>query len=106
MSIKHIRGDTFDYSGQLGLTIAGVANPDLTGWTGRSMIRALDGMLIDELEFTWIDVTQSQARIRKQNTATWPIGKARLDIQLTSSTGDVVSTRAALIDIEVDVTYD
>jgi hypothetical protein len=106
MTIPHIRGDTFDFAGPLGLTINGVATPDLTGWIGRSMVRAIDGSLIDELDFTWVDATTSLARIRKALTATWPVGKARVDIQLTSPSGDVVSTKATLIEIIQDVTYD
>jgi type IV secretory pathway protease TraF len=104
--IQHTRGDTFDFSGPLGLTINGVATPDLTGWTGRSMVRLLDATLVAELEFSWVDATRSIARIRHNGTASWPLGKARVDIQLTSPSGDIVSTKPTLFEITTDVTYD
>lgn len=102
----HTRGDTFDYSGPLNLSIAGVPTPDLSDWTGRSMIRTLAGVLVSELTFSWVDATLGVARVRSNDTTSWPIGKTKLDIQLTSSTGDVVSTSPVLIEIMGDITYD
>lgn len=104
--IKHIRGDSFDFAGKLMLTIQGETVPDLAGWTGRSMIRGVDGALIAELTFEWLDAELSLIRIVCDDTRDWKVGMAKIDIQLTSPLGKVVSTSQSLIEIVGDVTFD
>ncbi len=105
--MEHIRGDTFDYSGQLGLTVQGVATPNLAGWTGRSQVRTLDGTLIEALTFEWIDDSQSQVHIFSQNdTSSWPLGKAQWDIELTSPAGKRISTKLVTFTIIRDASFD
>jgi hypothetical protein len=101
----HIRGDTFDFSGPLSLTEGGSPVVDFSGWGARSMVRNANGTLIEELAVTWVDAVQGIIRLRSQNTSSWPVGRARFDIELTSPTGDTVSTRAANLEIVADVTF-
>lgn len=100
----HKRGDTFDRSGQITINVDGVHVPDLTGWAGAAQVRTRSGALIAAITFTWLDATQSLARIRAADTTGWPVGPAEIDIQLTSPAGDVVSTDTERLDIVSDVT--
>ena len=104
-SNKHKRGDTFDLSGSVEVTSNGVSVSDFTGWSGRCQVRAGDGSLIEELIFEWLNISTGLLRIRSAApTEGWPLGPARTDIQLTSPSGDVVSTETAVIEIVEDIT--
>ena len=103
---SHKRGDTFDYSDQLAMTVNGVPVTDFTGMVGASQIRTDRGALVAELEFTWLDATQGLFRLRSQQpTTNWPIGMLLHDIQLTTPSGDVVSTATETFRLVGDVTY-
>lgn len=98
-------GDTFDVSDQLVMTIDGVAVTNFAGMTGASQIRRLDGTLIAELSFTWLDEAQGFYRARFiGSTQAWPEGEALHDVQLTTAGGDVVSTETERIRFVTDVT--
>lgn len=99
-------GDTFDVSDQLIMTADGVAVTDFTGMTGASQIRGTNGMLIANLVFTWLDATQGLYRARYDGGSTqgWPLGMANHDVQLTTASGDVVSTETEHIQLVHDVT--
>ena len=101
---QHKRGDTFDVSGQIDVTASGAAVTNLTGWTGASQIRSSGGVLIADLTFSWINAAQRTMRLRATDTADWMLGKHEIDIQLTSPSGDIVSTSTAQIEIVKDVT--
>lgn len=114
MSGTHKRGDTFDYSDQFTLTIDGVEQPDLTGFVGASQLRhagdaaagILPGTLVATLEFTWLDATQRLFRVRHVgSTDAWPLGTLLHDVQLTTASGDVVSTATERIKLVEDVTH-
>ena len=107
MSIStHKRGDTFDYSDQFAMTIDGVAVTDFTGMTGASQLRTAAGALVTELVFTWLDVLQGLYRVRHNGaTDAWPLGVLRHDVQLTTASGDVVSTATELVQLVEDVTH-
>jgi hypothetical protein len=102
-SITHKRGDTFDHSGQF--TSSG-SEPvsSLAGWEIRSQARSLNGDLVSDFEASWIDASQRSFRLRAPDTSSWPIGSIKVDIQLTSPGGDVVSSPTFSIDIVDDVT--
>lgn len=103
---KHKRGDTFDRSGTIAVTQNGLPVADLTGWTGASQMRGARAALIVQFDFQWIDATQRLARLRAlDGTGTWPIGEAKIDIQLTSPSGVVVSTDTMTLEIVQDITY-
>lgn len=110
----HKRGDTFDYSDQLAMTVDGVAVTDFTGMTGASQLRhaggglstVAPGTLVADLVFTWLDAAQGLYRVNCATpTDTWPLGTLRHDVQLTLPSGDVVSTATELINVVEDVTH-
>ena len=101
---QHKRGDTFDVSGQIDVTLQGSPVLDLTGWTGASQIRTTSGALIADLTFSWLNPAQRLMRLRATNSSGWMLGTHEIDVQLTSPAGDVVSTSTATIEIVRDVT--
>jgi hypothetical protein len=104
--VQHKRGDTFDLSGAIDVTLDGQAVQDLTGWTGRSQLRTTAGKLVAELDFVWLDATKRLVRLRKSASATltWELGEVLIDIELTSPAGDVVSTPTATLLVTKDNT--
>ncbi|MBY0364365.1 MAG: hypothetical protein K2X45_20865 [Phreatobacter sp.] len=104
--MQFTKGDSFEFSGPVTLLQNGVALTDMTGWEAASQIRLEDGTLVAELEVTWLDRTPPVINLECPATETqsWPTGPARFDIQFTSPTGKVVSTRAARFTITQDVT--
>jgi hypothetical protein len=104
--VEHKQGDTFDLSGTIDVTLLDQPVLDLTGWTGRSQIRTPKGELVAELVFTWLDASQRLVRLSKPatQTLTWTLGNVLIDIELTSPTGDVVSTPTASLTIVRDNT--
>jgi len=106
MPNMHKRGDTFDVSDQLAMTIDGAAVTDFTGMTGASQLRSAYGSLIADLEFSWLDAAQGLYRVRSTgSTDAWPAGSALHDVQLTTPSGDVVSTATEIFQIVSDVTH-
>lgn len=102
---EHIRGDTFDLSGEVTVTVNGVRQLDLTGWVPQSQIRDTLNNLVATLDATWLDAAQSLIRLTApESTAAWPTCRAAIDIQFTSPGGEIVSTRRAEIQIKADVT--
>lgn len=102
---NHIRGDTFDLSGEVTVTVNGARQLDLTGWIPQSQIRDTLDNVVATLNVTWLDAAQSLIRLTSlESTAAWPVGRVAIDIQLTSPEGEIVSTRRAEIQIEADVT--
>jgi hypothetical protein len=103
---SHKRGDTFDYSDQLAMTINDVPVTDFTGMVGASEIRTPEGVLVAALDFTWLDVTQGLYRVRSPNpTTAWPVGLLLHDVQLTTPGGDVISTATETFKLVGDVTH-
>jgi hypothetical protein len=106
MDAKFKRGDTFDVSGNLSLIQAGLATLDLTGWTGSAQLRQDNDTLISDLEFTWIDASESLCRVRSTtSTQGWVIGLALIDIQLVGPSGQIISTDTQRIQIVKDITH-
>lgn len=102
----HKRGDTFDRSGTISVTQNGTPLLDLTGWTGASQVRDKFGQLLAQLTFVWIDATNSLARLyTADSTEGWTIGEAKMDIQMTSPAGAVLSTATAAITVIEDITH-
>ena len=110
-SNEHKRGDTFDYSDQLAMTIDGVPVTDFTGMVGASQIRTMDGVLVAVLAFTWLDAAQGLFRLRQTGPIRWPAAPGsgsvtvKHDIQLTTPGGDVVSTATETFRLVEDVTH-
>lgn len=101
---QHVRGTTFDCSGQIEASENGVPIISLVGWTGRCQIRAADGDLMAEATFTWLDASQRLCRVHVDDTSGWPLGEASIDIRLTSPGDSVVSTAATSFTVVRGVT--
>ena len=103
---KHKRGDTFDRSGTITVLQNGSPVADLTGWTGASQMRGVRASLIVQFDFQWINAAQRLARLRAPDgTDTWPVGEAKIDIQLTSPSGVIVSTDTMTLEVVQDITH-
>jgi hypothetical protein len=110
----HKRGDTFDYSDRLVMTDEGVELPSLVGMVGASQLRhagdpeadIAPDTLIANLDFIWLDAAQGLFRVRHSgSTAAWPLGVLLHDVQLTTPTGDVISTATERIKLVQDITH-
>ena len=101
----HIRGDTFSLAGEVTVTVNGVRQLDLTGWTGASQVRNSFDALIADLTFTWVDASLSLVSLTfAGSTADWPIENLFTDIQFTSPAGDIISTQRTAFAVARDVT--
>lgn len=101
---QHKRGDTFDMSGPVQVTQDGADIADLSGWGIACQLRRPDGVLVATLQTMWVDAQARLMRVRATETAAWPIGMVEMDVQLTSPTGDVVSTPTERFEIVREVT--
>jgi len=96
------RGDTFKMVGYIG---SADEKADLTGYAIRSQLRTRSGGLIADLGVT-IDL---QARtftlgVPHNSTATWPVGAAQCDVEITDSRADVRSTQTFTLSIIEGIT--
>lgn len=91
MVYEHKRGATLDLSGRLTPTDGQTAN--FTNWVGKAQIRTLGDVLIDTLEFTWLDAVNGDVRIRSSGlTSAWPLGVAEIDVRFETPAGDFLYT--------------
>lgn len=99
------RGDTFLFAGPVSIKINGTVTTDLTGWAARSQIRTTTGKLVAELDVEWLDYSPAALSLRSPDPTTeWPLGPARIDVQFTAPTGEIVSTPCQQFEIKLDVT--
>lgn len=93
MPIAHKRGDTFSRAGQFMVTADGLNMDDMTGWTGRCQVRSQAGVLVQELTFTWLNPVDRLFKLEATaaQTAAWPLGTHRFDIELTTPAGQRVT---------------
>ena len=101
---EHKRGDTFNFGLYVKATVNGDLQTDLTGWTGKSQLREINGSKIADLTFSWDDASIAAARLYATSTTGWAVGPAVLDVEMTTPAGEVVSSRTINIDILEDVT--
>lgn len=107
MVITHKRGDTFGALGTL-RDSAKVAQ-DLTGVTIACTLKDRDGAVVDALDVTVL--TQSGATLGQYQlartfaqTALWPIGALRGDIQYTFPDATRKSTETFTVNVVEDIT--
>lgn len=108
MTMQHKIGDTFAWGGALSWVDASGTPLDPAGLTGASQLRTHTGALIATLDVTItggigetvITVTQRP----EDDSNTWPVGYAELDIQLTLPGGAVVSSATVRVSLLRDVT--
>lgn len=101
---SHKRGDTFIFGVYVKATVNGAIQTDLTGWTGSSQIRQMNGAKIADLTFSWDDASVAAGRLYYASTAAWPVGDAVIDIQMTTPAGEIISSETIHIEIQEDVT--
>lgn len=81
-------GATFQLTG--GLQQDG-APGDFTGWGLVANLYDYAGVnQISPLTVTFLDVTTGLLTMTAPSTASWPAGKARIDVQLTTPAGEVI----------------
>ena len=102
--MDHKRGDTFDFSGQAQILDASGNTVDLTGWSIASAIKTVGRTTVTNLNAVWLDDSAGLLRIYATDTSGWALGAAILDVQFTSPSGDIVSTKTVTINIIEDVT--
>jgi hypothetical protein len=106
ITIGHKRGDTFRQDVVVKINNVAV---NITDWDIESMLRDVDKALLETFTVTKIAAATGQYRISAtaEQTALWPIGKARMDIQYTyPSDGDFrVSSQTYDVKIIEDITY-
>lgn len=99
------RGDTFDFAGPVTVKQNGVVIDDLTGWSARSQVRTGAGDLLAELVVEWL--TRNPASIRvtcAESTQLWPGGDGKIDVEFTTPSGAIVSTKTQTFGIDIDTT--
>ena len=101
---KHKRGDTFDLSGPVQVEDGGQAVHDFTGWSVACQLRRVSGALVADADAQWLNAQQGLMRVRCANTQAWPLGLVDIDIQMTTPSGDVLSTPTEQIEVVADVT--
>ncbi len=104
--IQHKQGDTFDLSGPLTLTEASGAAVNFADWVPRAQLRDQNHNLVAEPSTTWLDPEAGIVRLHvpASETREWRTGALRLDIQLTSIGGTVISTKTAEVQVVRDIT--
>ena len=80
------RGASFSVAVLLDPVVNGQAVTDLTGWTGKSTLRRIDGTLVQDLTFEWINRAARTVALSATagQTALWPKGDLAFDLALTS----------------------
>jgi len=96
------RGDTFKIVGYIG---SAGEKADITGYAIRSQLRTRAGGLIAALDVT-IDLPGRTFTLgaSHQSTATWPVGAAQCDVEITDSRADVRSTQTFTLSIIEGIT--
>lgn len=83
---QFVQGSTFQVLGSFQLDGAPV---DMTNWSVMAQIHDATGVtLIAALTPTWIDPVTGLLQLGAANTATWPVGKARIDIAVSDPSGN------------------
>ncbi len=86
-------GDTFKLSGQLVSDQVANTPVNITGYTIRSQLRN-DAALIQSMTVSITDAVNGRYTVSATpvQTAAWPVGNARMDIEFTTNAGDVMSS--------------
>lgn len=92
------RGDTFDFFGPIQVLSSTGAVVNLSGWSLEAQIRFPEANQVKTVSATW-NGSYDSIRAKATSTSDWPLGVAEIDIRLTSTTGDVISTETARFDV-------
>jgi hypothetical protein len=85
--LTFVRGSSFQMAGRF-LLDSKTAN--CTNWsTPRVVLATFDGSdVFAELTFEWLDQLTGQGRVYAGDTSDWPVGRARIDAQITDGFGN------------------
>ena len=103
--MEHKRGDTFNYVAAIPLN-----KPDgyFAEFEPTCQIRRKNGSIMATVATSWVDPVTTrliQLKCDASVTELWPIGEAKLDIQLTRvSDGYVQSTTTVEVEVVEDIT--
>lgn len=100
------KGDTFDFSGPMSVLDAADNPVDLTGWTIRAAIMPNGHRRAIQMTAVWLDAGNTAFQVRHADTSDWSEGPAVFGIELTSPTGDTVSSAPTTIIVGKDVNDD
>ena len=97
------RGASFSLAVRLSPTVNGQPVTDLTGWAGRSRMVTVDGTLVQDLTFGWIDIATRTAALTASaaQTLAWPKGELALDIALSPPDAPAIRVISGTIKITV-----
>ena len=105
MASEFFLGDTFEFSGPVQITLNGVAQTDLTGWSAFAQLRDETGGLIADLVVTWLSRTPPVIQVAyAESTQDWPIGTAYIDLEFHTPDGRRKSTQKCGLALKADVT--
>jgi hypothetical protein len=81
-------GSTFQL---LGRFLFDAVPVDSTGWGQvRLTLSDFTGNQFATLNFEWLDITLGIARVWADDTSAWPVGRVRIDCEVTDSYGQVM----------------
>lgn len=101
--MRHKRGDTFDY---VAILPASIPDGEFSAFTPTCQIRDMQDRLIANVETAWVDqVTARSVSLNVEETQSWSLGSAVMDIQFTRPSDDyIISTSTIQFQIIRDVT--
>lgn len=103
--MKFKRGDSFDFTGPVTITVDGAVLTDATGYSATSQVRDLDGTLIADLVAIFTSYNPPILNVTcEDSTQAWPPGKANIDIEFLTPDDKIVSTDTQSFTILSDVT--
>jgi hypothetical protein len=103
--MKFKRGDSFDFTGPVTITVDGTVLADATGYTATSQVRDEDGTLIADLVATFTSYAPPILNVKCEDpTQEWPPGKANIDIEFLTPDDKIASTGTQQFTILSDVT--
>lgn len=84
--LTFVRGSRFQMAGRFLLDSLAA---DCSNWsTPRVVLSSYDGLnVFAELTFAWLDPLTGQCQVTATDTSGWPVGRARIDAQITDAFG-------------------
>lgn len=84
--LTFVRGSRFQMAGRF---LLDHKPANCSNWsTPRVVLATFDGsQVFAELTFEWFDPLTGQGQVVADDTATWPVGRARIDAQITDAFG-------------------
>lgn len=107
-TISHKRGDSFGIRSDLtgALVVNNTPVTSLTGFALSAQLRSASGALVQQLEVVTFTGMEFALRATAAQSAVWPVGRLRCDLQVSETgSGLVASTATFIIEVLEDVTH-